>query len=437
MRRYPVPGSMSQRGMAILVITILILLVATIGTLMVGRVGLIEQKVVGTDVRSKEVYSAAIGGMEYALNWFSKPENFKTVVFNDENGNGIADEGDKASPPALANTVLSSGTYSHIIEYELLTTSVIEDVSSAPIIVRVTSQATPVTVGGVGDTHITKTVITEVMLGPDSTFSPGWDSGGDGEYSGPPILMEGCLNGDINGNPAISYDYDGSNPDLIDVAVATTNGLSGGGTVQDCIDIDYIDNHMGLCDIDTYSDSCPNNADVGAEDAVSSGEEFRASLSPPQGIWQTVFGDTTKADLLEMERQNPDRVFIVDSTYPHYPGQPDFNQQWHANVGDEDTDVLLFFDSSVDCPKINGGTTIYGMVYYEKEVCATNGWGGGTIFGTFAKAGDLSSWNANAEIFATGIDFGSGGGGGTTIGEGSALNIVHRYSEIPGTWRDY
>ena len=63
-------GGSLQKGVAILAITILLLLVATLGTLMVGRVGLFEQKMVGTDVRSKEVYSAAIGGLEYGVNWF-------------------------------------------------------------------------------------------------------------------------------------------------------------------------------------------------------------------------------------------------------------------------------------------------------------------------------------------------------------------------------
>src|SRR5690606_24786079 len=113
-------GGSLQKGVAILAITILLLLVATLGTLMVGRVGLFEQKMVGTDVRSKEVYSAAIGGLEYGVNWFNE-DNVLDLAWSDDDGYGISCAGDTATPdPAMPDTDINDDSYAHSITYTLM-----------------------------------------------------------------------------------------------------------------------------------------------------------------------------------------------------------------------------------------------------------------------------------------------------------------------------
>lgn len=434
-----------QRGAAILVTTILILLVATIGTLMVGRVGLMEQKVVGTDVRSKEVYSAAVGGLEFGKEWFQ--DNYASLDFGDGTAGSTA-----SNSPAMEDTALNVDDYEHTLMFELVTDADPVDGSgdllpSMPRIVRIISTAT-----AAEESHVTKTVSIEVMLGSLQLFSETTSPGGDGEFEAPPIVMESCLTGTINGNPAISYDYDGSNPSIMDVAMATTQGLDSDGdgvndlTLEDCMGQGDMEGHLGLCDIDSYPDSCPNNGDVDSGDALDNGVEFRTNLDEPASLWDTIFGaNVEKGDLLELERRaweelGTNNVYIVDSTYPHYSGQPSYGQQWHNDLGDANNDVILFFDEEIDCPKINGGTTIYGLVYYEKETCDNNGWGGGVIYGTFAKAGNLTRLNSNAVLIATGLDFGGGADAGGGSGDGSIdipFSEVARYSEIPGSWRDY
>ena len=399
----------SQRGVAILAITIILLLVATIATLMVGRVGLYEQKLVGTDVRAKEVNSAAVGGLEYAVRWFE--ENYVDLPWSDADGNGIPCAGDTATPDALANTALSADTYAHQITYTLRNC-----LDQSPIVATATSRAT-----AVADSHVAKTVEVDVMVGviTNSPFGGTVQGEDPSVFQGPPVMVESCMSG-ITGTPDIYPNAD------LGIAIGTTQGTVG------CLDHGHFDLHGGS----------------------------KLALTPAMSLAQAVFGveitTFTDADdkyakeeaaikekLLALETENPDRVFVVDSTYPHFPAvQPSYNNNWHNNLGSADAPVILYFDQTVDCPKINGGTTIYGLVYYAKRVCSTNGWGGGTVHGTVAKRGDMTKFTANAAIHGESLDYGDTGGDGeggdsTTIGEPGGIFSENRFAEIPGSWRDF
>src|SRR5690606_36012620 len=206
----------NQQGAAILVITILLLLVATIGTLMVGRVGLVEQKAVGTDVRSKEVYSAAIGGLEYGVSWFR--ENFTELDFQGGEANGVG--GSDVAP--TYQTALNADTYDHEITY-LLRTAANPDDSGMPVVVQVISTAV-----AQSDSHIKKTVSVEVMMARVTSPFANATPGGDPVFSGPPIMVEGCVDpGSIGGNPAV-FPYGGP-------VIGTTSGLADNPDVQSCL----------------------------------------------------------------------------------------------------------------------------------------------------------------------------------------------------------
>lgn len=455
-------GGSYQAGVAVLAVTIIILLVATIGTLVIGRVGVVEQKAVGADTRSKEVYSATIGGLEYGVNWFMQTGSYPSLQWSDEDGDGLAEAGDTASPPALANTALNTGTYSHTITYRLMTDLAPEEyedrdgegvandlVNIRPVIVRVESLASPVSVNnGAADTQIQKSTFVDIVVNGKLLFNT--TSGDPGEFTGPPILIEGCIGGTITGNPSVNYDIDLSNPEIIDIAIASTTmnaDNDGDGspdhTLDTCMPGTEMEGHLTFCDIDQYPTSCPNNADMDSGDALADPNvpEFRMGLPEPDSLWNTIFGaSTTKEDLLTLEALEPLDIIVVDSSTLHHSEQTSAyswnGQQWHQNLGTADNPVILFFDEDIDCPAINGSTVIYGLVYYEKEVCDNNGWGGGTIYGTVAKSGDLTGLNSNAEIIATGLDFGGGAGSGAGTGDNYQI-VVPVMSVFPGSWRDF
>jgi len=466
----------AEQGAAILIVTILILLVATIGTLMVGRVGVVEQKAVGSDTRNKEVYSAAVGGLEFGVNWIqsngTNGSNFMNLVWTDTDGDNIVEAGDTASPAAMGNTVLNTGTYAHNITYRLMTNldhieresgdedgdGDSEEIKNIlPVVIRVESTASQT-----ADTQVSKTASVDIMVGGEE-FLSGIGSPNIGEFEGPPLIVEGCVTGSITGTPAINFDIDGNNAALTNTAMASTMmyGVDADGDgnpdytspdVDGCLPEANMDGHLSFCEIDVYPDGCPNNGDISFGDAVADPniDEFRMGLPNPTSLWDTIFGaDTTMADLLQMEANDPLNVIIVDTpggnSTLHYEVQratfTGWNgNTWHVDLGSATDPVILFFAEEVDCPAINGSTVIYGLVYYEKEVCSNNGWGGGKIYGSVAKAGNLTDMNANAVIIATSNDFGNAGAGsgtGTGTGEYFPVGISTRMTVIPGTWKDY
>lgn len=406
----------SETGVAILAITIILLLVATIGTMMVGRVGLFEQKLTGTDVRSKEVYAAATKGLEYGVMWIRKNKDAPSIVFSDL--------------PPLDPTVMGADTYDHDIQYFLRADA--EGEYGRPVVIEVVSTAT-----AQQDSHVSKTLRVDVMLGSRPLFWKG-DPEEANVLDGPPIMIEGCTtSGAVTGSPNVVYNYG------VGVAIGTTAGTTGGVAMEDCIDAADIDVHLDLCDINNDPDSCSNSDAISAGEALAAGVEFRDALDVPQSLWATVFGSsTTFADLKAMEKMYPENVLIVDTSYPHYDGQPSWNgNTWHDNTGTAAEPVILYFDASVGCPPINGNTTVHGLVYYAKTDCGNQGWGGGTVFGTVAKSGDLQKFNANATIVSTSLDFsylgdeGDGGDGDSDI-EFPGLG-PRSFSEVPGSWRDF
>jgi len=399
-----------QQGVAILAITIILLLVATIATLMVGRIGLFEQKIVGTDVRSKEVYAAATGGLEAGVKWFE--DNFSDLAFEDIGSVVVLDEADL--PPTAE---MNADDYGVAISYELRSYNE-ADVDAGPTIVRVIATAT-----AENDSHISKTVSVDVMIGKVPGLfgnSPMVSDDDPAVFQGPPVMVEGCMSG-VTGNPDIYPHED------LGIAIGTTQGTVG------CIDEGHFDLHGGT----------------------------KQALSPQMSIAKAVFGvdipegdpdlkyvkdeDAVKAKLLKEEAKYPDRVYVVDAGYPRYEGQPTWNgNNWHNSLGSEDAPVILYFDRAMGCPKVNGGPVVHGLVYFAANDCASHGWGGGEIHGTVAFRGDMVKHTANANIYGKSIDFGGGGDDEgdddetITIDEGDFPGApVNKFAEIPGSWRDF
>jgi hypothetical protein len=426
-QKFRVRHQTRESGVAILAITIILLLVATIGTMMVGRVGLFEQKLTGTDVRSKEVYAAATKGLEYGVMWVRKHK--------DESPAGLAEA--LASLPELDPTEMGADFYEHEITYNLKVKGSGADWEDGgpvikPVVIEVVSKAT-----AQQDSHVSKIVRVDVMIGSQPFFSPGGGKKAN-VLDGPPIMIEGCTTpGAVTGSPNVVYNYGEG------VAIGTTAGTAGGVAMEECIDAADINVHLDLCDINNDPDSCSNSDAISAGEALAAGVEFRDALDEPQSLWATVFGaNTSFADLKAMEKMYPENILIVDTSYPHYEGQPSWNgNTWHDNTGTAGEPVIIYFDASVGCPPINGNTTVHGLVYYAKVDCGNQGWGGGTVFGTVAKSGDLQKFNANATIVSTSLDFnylGEEGEGGEGDDDIYDPGLGHkRFSEIPGSWRDF
>jgi hypothetical protein len=82
-----------------------------------------------------------------------------------------------------------------------------------------------------------------------------------------------------------------------------------------------------------------------------------------------------------------DRTVIwVSSTNPY-----------HKSWGSPSHPVILIFDAAANCPNINGGPTVYGMVFFDSD-CTANGFGGFTTYGGIVVNGDIDGMNANVDM---------------------------------------
>lgn len=377
--------------------TLILLALASFGALAVASGTLSSQRGAGVDQRGKEVYAVASGGLNQALAWFE--EHVGSVAFSGSDPGAVWRSSDAGalSPvtaTAYVSKTLGTDAYDLAVEYELLS-SLSAAAPSDPVLVRAraTGQAE-------SDSHVQRTVSVDLLLARQSVFSPLFASGVD-SFSAPGILVEEGLS-DVRGNPDAYPMVTGG------VAVGITRG--------------------GTAEVSTGNLTLRNGGKVGALTGSPSLSEAVFGLPPSgyDGDGNPVGADAAEQMLRGLALRYPDTVKVVDSS-----------ANWHQSLGDEDSPVILFFSEAAGCPKINGNTTIYGLVYYETRDCGLNGWGAGAIYGTVAFAGTPTRLNANTEFHARNLDFSflaERDSGGNRIALGLARPLLVR---IPGSWRDF
>jgi Tfp pilus assembly protein PilX len=374
-----------QRGAAALIITLILVVIASLSSLVVNKSAIEEQKRSGIDLRNKEVYAAANGALEYGIYELMRVYNDNDPTTPDWTNTDEATEAAAANETATAaydpygdgsvvTLVQGIDAYNVVdaigdpIKYTLLTA---ED--AQPAIIEITAP-----VVGVAETHVTKTVSVRVVranLGTPSMFD------------GPPLIVEDCIPPlAVNGTPDITSDS---------VAIATISGSSAG---TGCID--------------------PGHFSVTGGGVV--GEPI--STDPELDLFEAMFGGITETTLKEMAAVS-DNVYYVTDTNP-----------WNTSIGSLTDPAILYFDAAADCPAFNGGVVIYGLVYFEAPGdpdtdpygCDVQGTGAAIVYGTVAVEGDLLSMNANIELVK--VDF-SG-----TNGDDSPVSVI---TVLPGSWRDF
>ena len=410
-----VVGATRQRGMATLLVTIVLVVVTTLGALAVSRSTFFERQMVGTDIRNKEVYAAATSGLDVAVDWLGHNQE----CWADESEAGEICEPEDMVGDAL-DLELGQGneTYDHVLSYELLT----DFDAEGPTVIKVISTAT-----AQNDSQITKTVEAKVIQSNllRASFID------EDEPAPPPLVVEHCI--DPAGAPSGPKIYIDDEP----IAIGTTEPIAIGTTAGDskytCLDegsIRALKTQDGATVPMTRVDDNGNTVP-----SVPKGRLEHA----PIALWTAIFGaQMTEAVLSDMSSHEgfEQTVIYVDAAYAtngHYA----FNgTTWGTSVGDADNQVILYFDSSVGCPAIDGATVIHGLVYYETEGCDKNQtWGGGTIHGVLAFEGDrpdggelisLFRLDASARLYVERLD--------SFVGFNKNITLA---TIVPGSWRDF
>ena len=198
---------------------------------------------------------------------------------------------------------------------------------------------------------------------------------------GPPLVVAGCLS-QVTGNPQVYPENPG------DIVVLTSSGT-------DCTDLGHLKVNGGLTALNAFNAS---------------------------NLWDLTFS-VSRQSLKEIAASEeaagvPDEERTVVWVYD----DKNYNKSW----GSADSPIILIFDKEADCPKINGGPEIFGIVFIDSECDSGNGWGGLTVTGTVAINGKLKKLNANTEIRAW----------ATASNDTNTLKSS-RVARIPATWRDF
>jgi len=392
-----------QRGAAALLITLILVVIAGLSGLVVNKAAFNEQKLSGIDLRSKEVYAAAVGTLEYGANVL------ELAYLNADDGlawqNGVLTglQDDTVVAAAFVNGAAGAtidqqaDNYTPTVVYTLLT-----DESASPAIIEIAATAT-----AVGDSQVTKTITVQYLISAFGTPSF-WDA--------PPLVVEECLS-NVTGTPDIYSDS---------VAIGSLNGGDA------CVD--------------------PGFFDLNGDSMAIGDPEIKTGMNsdPPLSLHETLFGSLTAEKLkklseLEEGSDSSDRtVYYIDADFSDPTGDTAWNgNSWNDNIGSGTTgggphmgpytvthSTVLYFDESVGCPPVNGNVEIWGIVFYESASCDTQigaqGGGKADIYGTVAFSGDLSKYTANTNIHD--VDLSAGGGG---------LDDIKIVTALPGSWIDF
>jgi hypothetical protein len=394
--------------MATLIVVIILLLILAIMALMVGRKGLMEQQMTGNDIRSKEVQEAAEAGLEFGVAWAAS--NSIPWV-----GNSLICPGAAGCPVMADINATTTG------EQYTLTQLVYSRSSATSEYIRVTALANGGAAGG--DNSIEANA--SVYIKPGSLLSS------EGSLP-PPLVTSGCMTFST-GTPDIYSswnDIDGDgirDPGEMGEAIITsqpeTDPSSGsmcldycgpGGGNADCSNTDnahsHVDLHNGtLTNNETFPDKFSNPADA---DPIT---------GPGGTIWEYYF-DVTPSQYQAAASSTLSKAggayYVTSSS--NWPG---------GTYGSPDNPVVAVFANG--CPKPNGNTTFYGIIFMmDTNACVSdgmNGWGNVTVYGSIGVTGGIHQLNANIEIHG--------------VGSGSGMNIINMIpinaSKLPGTWNDF
>lgn len=126
------------------------------GVLTVAGMSQLEQRILGNNIRTREVYSAAVGALEYGISWLEQGST--SLDWSDDDNDGVSESGDTAIKE-LTTVSLSVDSYSRRLTFTLRTDAN-PTIDSMPRVIELAATAS-----AQADSHVVKTVFTTVLIG--------------------------------------------------------------------------------------------------------------------------------------------------------------------------------------------------------------------------------------------------------------------------------
>jgi len=385
-----------QKGAATLFVVVVLLVIMAVLALMVGRKGLMEQQMTGNDLRSKEVQEAAEAGIEFGVA-YAAANVIPWPAGGNPNDPDVWLCPGAVGCPAIANIAADQTSSGETYAISSLTFFRVSDASEY---IRITSTAN----GGAGGGENTIEATSMVYIKPGGLLT-------SNATLPPPLVMSGCMT-QTTGTPDI---YPGTNGQAILTSQPeTTSGGNmcldhcgpGGGNSNSCQN----PVNGSFAHLDINGGTLSNDEPFPDWDGDGSGTTWEYYFDVPVETYEQYASDTLSTE--------GGAYYITDS-----------GNQPNGTYGSIDNPAIIVFENG--CPKFNGNTTIYGIVFFRDEnACVSggmNGWGNVTIYGSIGVTGGVHQLNANIEIHG--------------VGSGAGLNVINQIpinaSKLPGTWNDF
>lgn len=366
--------------MATLFVSIIALVLITLATLFANRTALFEQVTSANHHRYSRAFEAAQGGLDYAIAWLGtngnpncNPDPTACTYTIATGATGAAWVSDTAGHPpyneknttSIPAQTLGGYTATITLWRNSASPQLVEIVSTVAIDSSLPNNEAGATV---------RQVVNVVALGFTSPNQA-------------PMTVNGCIQ-NILGNPTVSA-TPSSSP-----AIVSSTGPVG----SSCLDTNS--GHLTLT-----GQVVPNG--------------FSGSA------WDQTFKISKEQMLALAKKQAGGAVGGPIYFYDYVTNTP--SDPWHTSLGDAAHPVILIFNNPAgsDCPKINGGPTINGIVYCNSGQ-NMQGTGGTQINGSLVVDSTITKLNANITINTL-----------SAANNPGNYNVQPIISKVSGSWRDF
>jgi len=333
-----------QHGAVTLMMSLIVLVAVTLLSIYSAKTAVIEQRISANEYRAMEVSQAASAGLDYGLIWIGTKGNAVSwTAGTDPSCFGTFDEHGSMSAPNINAANSDAFTLSIVF---------CRNTAVDKAVIQVASTAT-----ASSNASLTKTVrvYTRAKLGP---VSPGFIQA--------PLTLSGCLS-NVGGKDIIWPATDGGIAIETKITPKTLNCVDPGDNI--------LKNGNGFF-------TNPGIID--------------GSIPDPQDMWDYVF-TLTRAEIQTLAAEEV--IAGIPDTQRNFVWITD-PSPFHTSYGSPTHFTVVVFDAVANCPKINGGPVIYGVVFVDSDCPAANGFGGTVFYGSVIVNGLINKLNANTEFHA-------------------------------------
>lgn len=399
----------NQQGIATLLTSVVLSLLAVITTLTITQTSIVEQQITSNDIRAQEAIQGAEAVLDYGMAWAQSNELPASAA--DPSGascfppsSSETSSADCPTPTVASMGLSSNNSSGETYSYQL-------DLFDEDDVIRVVA-----TVSAAVESNIQASV--ESYVAQTRLFKPG-------QPTPTPWVIGGCITDPPSGNPTTFVLNDD------DPAVTYTQSDCGtdfnGDDWAGKLAVEIVETGDDPFDVDKHYDGTPQDPKKSEYLNCSGGSNtciwdnyFSISLPAAEEIASSNGQNfTSTTNIPCSDDSSKPNIFHITGGGPHHAPS--------CGIGSESSPVILIMD---ECPKFNGGANVYGIIFSKQSgECDANGMGGAVVYGSVIWQGSVKKPNANSLFIQ--VDYADG----PTWND--PFDGVVDAIRIPGTWKDF